>query len=191
MLLHTTIKKREKSAERKIIKIRAVANILSAFCICIILFAFFALPCSAASVSTGTINSTALNYFEGVVKKLPAGTDYILYKSGDYTTDLVYSSDLQLSDNTVSGTDLTCLRYNTRSYTSGNNYTSTYTEYHYQTFDLTTDDFSICYSSLGNWSDISDNSNTTLNYILYAVIFILFIIVAFKFIRHRRSYIDL
>ena len=149
------------------------------------------LPCSAATTVNGTVNSTALNYFEGVVDKLPLGTEYVIFKSGDYTTDMIYSTDLSLNGSTVSGTNVTNLQYNTRAIVSGNSYTTQLIEDVYQSYTLETNSFSICYSSLGNWSAVGESTTPILTYILYTVIFGVLLLVAFKFFRNRRSYINL
>lgn len=140
---------------------------------------------------TGAVNSAALNYFTGVVSKLPLGTQYVIFKSGDYTTDMVFSPTLNLNGSTINGTDVTRLCYNTRSYVSGNTYTVELTEEFTDSFILNTSSFSIIYSSLGNWSTVADTKSPIISYILFTVIIILLIFVAFKFIRHRRSYINL
>lgn len=141
--------------------------------------------------ATGAVNSGALNYFTGVVSKLPLGTQYVIFKSGDFTTDMVFSPTLSLNGSTINGTDVTRLSYNTRSYVSGNNYTVELTEEMSNSFILNTTSHSIIYSSLGNWSTVADTKSPIISYILFTVIIILLIFVAFKFIRHRRSYINL
>lgn len=141
--------------------------------------------------ANGAVNSGALNYFTGVVSKLPLGTHYVIFKSGDNTTDMVFSPTLNLNGSTINGTDVTRLCYNTRSYVSGNTYTVELTEEFTDSFILNTSSFSIIYSSLGNWSTVADTKSPIISYILFTVILILLIFVAFKFIRHRRSYINL
>lgn len=158
--------------------------------ICLLLF-LFPLSAAADTVDQGTISSAAVNYFEGVVNKLPAGYDYFIYKSGDYTATMIYSSDLTLTDSVVSGTDVTQLIYNSRSQSDNYNYIPSFTESHLESIAIVTDYYSIAYSSLGSWSALGQTSNNTLTYILYSVILILLIFVVFKLIRNRRHYINL
>lgn len=42
----------------------------------------------------GTISETYLNYFGGVVEKLPYDTHYVIWKSGDNSYTLAYGSDV-------------------------------------------------------------------------------------------------
>lgn len=172
---------------KRILMIKRISIILTV----ILLLIFSILPCSAVTTVNGTVNSTALNYFEGVVEKLPLGTEYIIFKSGDYTTDMVYSTDLSLNGSIVSGTNVTNLQYNTRAFVSGNSYTTQLIEDVYQSYTLETNSFSICYSSLGNWSAVGESTTPILTYILYTVVFGVLLLVAFKFFRNRRSYINL
>lgn len=150
---------------------------------------------SAASVSTGTIPSAALDYFEGIIDKLEPGEDYFVYKSSDYTSVMIYGYGLKLDGSVLSATDVTQLTYNTRgasSGTSGYNYNPTFTSAEVSFVQINTDQTSIVYSSLGNWSSLGNQkSNDILTYILWSVLLIFFIVIIFKFFRNRRSYISL
>lgn len=159
----------------------------------LILFIFFSFSVSADSVYDGTINSNALNYLSGIVDDLPPNTEYLIFKSGDYTAKLVYGTELMLNGSTVSGSDVNTVLYNTREYTgSGTQYTTSITEEKAATFTADLDMFSIVYSSLGNYPSVSNKTtNNTLTYILWTIVLFLFIFVAFKFFRNRRSYVNI
>lgn len=149
---------------------------------------------SAASVSSGTIPSAALDYFEGLIDKLEPGEDYFVYKSGDYTSVMIYGYGLKLDGSVLSATDVTQLTYNTRGVSAGSgyNYNPTFTSVVVSSVQINTDQTSIVYSSLGDWSTLgSQKSNDILTYILWTVLLIFFIVIIFKFFRNRRSYISL
>lgn len=168
------------------------------FLIFILLFSliFGVFSASAVQVSNGAIPSAALEYFEGVVIKLPEHYEYFLYRSGDYTSVLVSSEDLHLDGSVVSGTNVTCYEYNTRAQNGGyNQYTPAYTKYTYDSIQIDTDIYSIAYSSLGDWSPLisreESKSYNWIQYILWSVVLILLVFICFKLIRNRRSYISL
>lgn len=155
-------------------------------------FVIFALPVSAESVEYGSISSSVMSYLEGVVEKLPAGTEYFMFKSGDYTVDLITGYDLTYDDNIVSGTgELTRYQYNTRQVISGYDYEPSFTEMQISSFQCDTDQFSICYSSLGPWPALGDQGTSILTYILYSLLFFGFLFLILKFVRNRRHYINL
>ena len=155
----------------------------------------FIVPCSA-QVANGAIPSAALEYFEGVVTKLPSGQDYFLYRSGDYTTNLITSKDLCLDGTVIKGTNVTIYQYNQRGSSSGSyNYNPEYTVEEYDSYFVDTNTFSIAYSSLGDWAELTSRVEsegfTWVKYILWSVVLILLIIIAFKLLKNRRSYINL
>lgn len=160
------------------------------FCVAV-LMSCFTLSISADTPDDGTVNSTALNYFTGVVNKLPANSDYVIYRSGDYTSVMVYGFDFELDGSVVSADDCTMLVYNQRGSGSGNSYTPTFTSSALASFQLSTSSSSIVYSSLGSWPAVGDTSKDNLTYILWSVIFLILIFVVYKHFRNRRHYINL
>lgn len=161
-----------------------------------LLFVLSVLPVSAFQVEAGAIPAAALEYFEGVVTKLPEHHEYFLYRSGDYTSVLVSSEDLHLDGSVIYGTNVTCYEYNTRAQNGGyNQYIPSYTKNTYDSIQIDTDIFSIAYSSLGDWSPLisreESKSNNWIQYILWSVVLILLVFIAFKLIRNRRSYVNL
>lgn len=166
--------------------------ILISLCV-VVLMSCFVITSFAASPEDGTPNSTALSYFTGVVDKLPANTDYVIYKSGDYTTNMVYG-ELILDSDTFTSSNCTQLVYDQRgkAYGTGyNQYYPTYIETSLSGFQLSVTSSSILYSNLGNYSTIGDNQKDTFTYILWSVIILIFLFVAYKHFRNRRQYINL
>lgn len=158
-----------------------------------ILMSSLTLVISADSPEDGTVNTTALSYFTGVVDKLPANTDYVIYKSGDYTTNLVYG-ELILDSDTFTSTNCTLLVYNQRGKAYGNNmnqYYPTFTETSLSGFQLSVTSSSILYSNLGNYSALGETQKDTWTYILWSVIILIFLFVVYKHFRNRRQYINL
>ena len=152
---------------------------------------FFTLSIFADTPDDGTLNSTALNYFTGVVNKLPANSDYVIYRSDDYTSVMVYGFDFKLNNSIVTAEDCTMLIYNQRGSGSGTQYTPTLTEAVVTGFQLTTKNTSIIYSNLGSWASVGDTSKDNTNYILWVLVILVFLFVVYKHFRNRRHYIDL
>lgn len=158
---------------------------------CVFLMSCIVISTCAAEPEDGTLNSTALNYFTGVVDKLPANTDYVIYKSGDYTTSLIYG-ELNLDSNVFSAGDCVQLVYNQRGKQYGNNqYYPTFTETSLSGFQLSVTSSSILYSNLGNYSALGETQKDTFTYILWSVIFLILLFVVYKHFRNRRQYINL
>ena len=94
----------------------------------------------SGSIYNGSFNSTAYNYFSGIMLK-NLKTDYVSFRSDRYTYDLFYGDGLTYDNGTFSGTNLNHVRYNTES------------SYNYLTYD--NQDLNIrvnngfCYSNLG------------------------------------------
>lgn len=155
----------------------------------------FILPfsASAASVDSGTINSSALNYFEGIIDKLDPEEQYFIYRSGDYSATMLHGYELTLSGSVVSGSNVTQIVYNSRGIADGSyNYTPTIDYSTLESIQVSTDRTSIAYSSLGSWSTLGDQKQTDLlTYILWIVLLVLFVIIIFKFFRYRKGYISL
>ena len=95
----------------------------------------------SGSIYNGSFNSTAYNYFSGIMLK-NLKTDYVSFRSDRYTYELFYGDGLTYNDGTFSGTNLNHVRYNTES------------SYNYLTYD--NQDLNIrvnnrfCYSNLGD-----------------------------------------
>lgn len=58
----------------------------------------------------GTISDTYLDYFTGIVEKLPFTEHYVIWKSGDYSYSMAYGKDLEYYPDLISGYDLECVR---------------------------------------------------------------------------------
>ncbi len=156
---------------------------------------FICVTVSAETADEGTISSTVLDYFEGVIDKLPSNSDYVAYKVSDYVYYLVTGYNASLSDDGVfTFGECTVHVYNSRAVGSGSNnytYTPSFSSFVSESMSVNVPDTSIIYSNLGNYSSLGSTSNDTLSYILWAVIFIAFIIIIVKFRRNRRSYVSL
>lgn len=148
---------------------------------------------SAASVDSGTINASALNYFEGIIEKLDPEEQYFIYRSGDYSATMLHGYELTLSGSVVSGSNVTQIVYNSRGIADGSyNYTPTIDYSTVDSIQVSTDRTSIAYSSLGSWATLGDQKQTDLlTYILWIVLLVLFVIIIFKFFRYRKGYISL
>ncbi len=161
-------------------------------CCAAVLMSCVTLTVFADTVDEGTINSAALNYFTGVVNKLPANSHYVIYRTGDYTTAMVYGFDLELSGSAIrSSSDCTKLIYNSRGAGSTTSYTPTLSSSELTSFQLSTSDTSIIYSSLGSWASVGDSSKDIFTYILWSIVFLILIFIVYKHFRNRRHYIDL
>ena len=161
------------------------------FLCCVVWMGVLVLPVSADSPDNGTVNSTALTYFTGVVNKLPENCDYVIYRSGDNTTNLVFGSNFKLNNNTITSSKCTQMIYNQRGMGSGTQYVPTISKSELNSFNLSTSDSSIIYSSLGSWSSVGDTNRDNISYILWSVVLLVLLFIVFKFHRNRRHYINL
>ena len=151
-----------------------------------------ALVVSADTPQQGTLNSAALTYFTGVVNKLPPNTNYVIYRVGDNSSALVYSSDLVFNNNIFSSSDCVRLVYDSRGFNTGTNqYSPTVTTSNIRSFTLTTANQYILYSNLGHYSSVGETNKDVFSYILWSVVFLILIFIVFKFFRNRRHYINL
>lgn len=151
------------------------------------------LPSAAETPDSGTINSAALNYFTGIVNKLPANTDYVIFRTGDYTASMIYGYKFVVDGNDISSSEV-CRRcdYNTRGTGDGNyNYNPTVENSQQTGFSLTVNKSSIIYSSVGSYPSVGEASRDNISYILWTVVFLVLIFIVFKFFRNRRHYINL
>ena len=147
----------------------------------VVLMSSLALPVFGDTPDEGTLNSAALTYFTGVVNKLPANCDYVIYRSGDYMACLVYSYDMTLSAKTFSASSCTRIVYNSPTISSSD----------ISNFTLTTSDNHILYSSLGFYASVGDTSKDTFTYILWSIVVLVLLFISFKFFRNRRYYINI
>lgn len=75
---------------------------------------------SYGSPYDGSISSSVLTYFKGMVEKLPPDVHYVLFRSSQYEYRLVYGSGLELSGNRFSGSGMKYITYETRYSTMSN-----------------------------------------------------------------------
>ncbi|MGL6220110.1 MAG: hypothetical protein ACRC36_18855 [Lacrimispora sphenoides] len=64
----------------------------------------------------GSISTSVLTYFQGMVEKLPTDSHYVLFRQSIYGYRLVYGSDLRLTGSNFSGTGLSYVTYDTSTY---------------------------------------------------------------------------
>lgn len=55
------------------------------------------------SAVNGTISDTYLDYFEGVVQKLPYDSHYVIFKSADYAYTMAYGKEIEENDGQFTG----------------------------------------------------------------------------------------
>lgn len=70
-----------------------------------------AVPYVTGSAYQGTFNSTALNYFTGVMMN-NIGKDYVAFRGSQYVYYLYFGDDILYSGSRFSGTDLSYVSYN-------------------------------------------------------------------------------
>lgn len=58
---------------------------------------------SLSETAQGTISETYLDYFEGIVQKMPYGANYVIWKSGDYSYTLAYGEDVAEENGVFTG----------------------------------------------------------------------------------------
>lgn len=157
-----------------------------------VLMSVVTLSVFADSPDSGTVNSAALSYFTGVVNKLPQNSDYVIYRSGDYSATMIYGFNFNYNNNRLSSSD-ECIQlvYDSRGMGSTGYYFPTINQSTKTGFSLDVDSSSIIYSSLGSWSSVGDTSKDNISYILWSVVFLIFMFVIYKHFRNRRHYINL
>lgn len=157
-----------------------------------VLMSVLNVSCSAETPDEGTVNSSALNYFTGIVNKLPQNCDYVIYRSGDNEATMYYGYGLKLEGNyIVSSEACKVVIYNSRGLVSGASYTPTIDIYDTSSCNISTTNTSIVYSSLGSWASVGDTNRDNVSYILWTLIFLVFLFIVYKTIRNRRHYINL
>lgn len=119
----------------------------------------------------GTISDTYLDYFEGIVQKLPYDTHYVIWRSGEYAYSMAYGEDIVLNNGRFEGEcDVVNL------YRDGTNYTSNwFVGYDTDSMNLQADDLFV-YSDLGMFPTVargvsSLEAHTMLFAIGFAVVF--------------------
>lgn len=120
----------------------------------------------SGSIYNGSFNSTAYNYFSGIMLK-NLKTDYVSFRSDRYIYELFYGDGLTYNDGTFSGTNLNHVRYNTES------------SYNYLTYD--NQDLNIrvnngfCYSNLGvNYGSFTEVQQAKILYLSCVLSVVLF-----------------
>lgn len=51
----------------------------------------------------GTISDTYLDYFEGIVQKLPYDSNYVIWRSGDYSYTMAYGEEIEEENGVFTG----------------------------------------------------------------------------------------
>lgn len=100
----------------------------------------------------GTLNSTYLDYFRGIVEKISFMEHYVAWRSGQYEYYLVWGDDLELNGDEFSGDALNYCRIYQSSGTYSGNY---YVEFGTDTFYLTTGT-GFVYSDLGDYAALTE-----------------------------------
>ena len=153
--------------------------------ICVCLVVPFLVVSSSAASSNGLSDPVVLEYFRGVIDKLPVGTEYFVFSDSSSSCCLIYSVDLSLSDDQLIGNDVTQIIYD---YSSEE---PVITSNFFVNYNLNFNPNILIYSSLGVYPSLVSVDSNVLRYILYVLILFLLLFVAFKFFRNRRSYINL
>lgn len=160
-----------------------------AISICIII-SVSVFPASAVTdtVGYGAVNSTAAEYLKNHIDDIKSSDHYIIYKSGDYSYNLVFGSDMSFNgSDIVEFNDCSYWVYDMRDYLSGNSYTTSLTKSENMSGQINVSIYSIVYDDLGVGVDCRQSDSNTLNYILYTILFALLIFIGFKFIVKRKS----
>ncbi len=71
---------------------------------------------SYSSPYDGSISTSVLTYFQGIVEKLPPDAHYVLFRQSIYGYRLVYGTDLRLTGTNFNGTGLSYVTYDTSTY---------------------------------------------------------------------------
>ena len=113
----------------------------------------------------GTISDTYLDYFEGIVQKLPFDTHYVIWRSGEYAYTLAYGESIELSDGVFIGDcDVVNIYRNTSNYNN-----TWYVGYESDSLRLDSADLFI-YSDLGMYPTVERGfGSLEANAILFAI----------------------
>lgn len=135
----------------------------------------------------GTISSTYLEYFEGVIQKLDPNEHYVLWKSGDYEYTLAHGEELQLDGSTFSGDCSTVKIYRSDSSSYSSDW---YVDYGADVVSFSADQL-FCYSDLGDYSTLQRGDNNVQSWaLLFAIgFFVVFIVCRdiFNYVLHLRD----
>lgn len=81
------------------------------------------MPLLSYDAQSATISTDIVNYFRGIVSKLPFGYHYVLFRSGTYQYIFAYGFDLSFNGSQFIGTSIDVITYNSQassySYTHG------------------------------------------------------------------------
>ncbi len=144
----------------------------------------------ADTPTQGTINTSALTYLSAVVYDIPL-EDYVIYRSGEYVTTLVYGN-LEFDNNTFTGVDvLNVVQYDQRGIQSDQwNYQPTVTRSTSEDFSLDVDTSSLIYSNLGSFASV-DRESHTFEYVHFFVEFLFSVLLIISFFIFNRGKIHL
>lgn len=119
----------------------------------------------SGGVYPGTISSTYLDYFSGIVDKLGFNDHYVAFRSGQYEYYLVWGEDLEYDLNQFRGSALQYCRIYRNSGSDGNYYT----EFGSDTFYVSPGS-GFVYSDLGNFSALTEGgTHLEFTTILFAI----------------------
>lgn len=156
----------------------------------IILCIVLTVPCFASSYTAydGTFSTTYLEYFKGMVYKLPSDAHYVVFRGSQYDYYLAYNTDWTVNGTRFNGVGLTTIiRYSTQ---NGNYILSTNTDSSFTlnaSDDLIYTDLADTYPALvdAHQLDRSDTNQSYIGAILVLVAVFLLIYVGFSTIRKR------
>lgn len=151
-------------------KVRRLLVLACALC-CL---AALPLAASAASIYDGNISTTYVTFFRDMAAKLPIGTDYVFFRSGQYEYSMV-AGDLSWDGSMFSGEDLTQYIMTTN---TGYNSTYQFGTVSLDTFSLATGG-ALVYSNLGSFPDLYERTE----YIANTQLFMLAVLTVMVMIR--------
>ena len=122
-------------------------------------------PYALSGSYNGTISDTYLDYFEGIVQKLPFDSHYVIWRSGEYAYTMAYGEEVTLNNGRFEGD---CNVVNL--YRDGTNYTSSwYVGYDTDSLNLSASDLFV-YSDLGMYPTVARGvSSLEAQAILFAI----------------------
>lgn len=130
-----------------------VRKVIAIFC-ALCCLAALPLAASAAEIYEGNISTTYVTFFRDMAAKLPMGTDYVFFRSGQYEYCMV-AGDLTWNGSMFSGEDLTQYIIVTN---SGYNNTYQFGTASLDTFSLAPGG-ALVYSNLGSFPDLYERSD--------------------------------
>ena len=115
-----------------------------------------ALPSSAYTIYDGTISSTHLTTFKGILSNIPLDDNYVLFRSSQYEYTLV-SGDLTISGSAISSSG-NCMAYTLNTQTNNNRNYYTYTTEEISNFNLNVGD-RVVYSDIGGYPQLEERGS--------------------------------